>query len=104
MTLGRDEEGRTEWKRRILDFALRLGFELRLCQPYRAQAKGKVESGVKYGRGNLWLSPRFTDDADLNRQALQWCDSVANRRTHGTTGRFARGDAGRRTASSEEAA
>ena len=33
---------------RILDFALRLGFELRLCQPYRAQTKGKVESGVKY--------------------------------------------------------
>ena len=38
-------------------------------------------------RGNLWPSLRFTDDADLNRQAPQWCDSVANRRTHGTTGR-----------------
>ena len=87
VTLGRDEEGRTEWNRRMLDFALRLGFELRLCQPYRAQTKGKVESGVKYVRGNLWPSLRFTDDADLNRQALQWCDSVANRRTHGTTGR-----------------
>ena len=36
-------------------------------------------------RGNLWPSLRFTDDADLNRQTLQWCDSVANRRTHGTT-------------------
>ena len=76
-----------EWNRRMLDFALRLGFELRLCQPYRGQTKGKVESGVKYVRGNLWPSLRFTDDADLNRQALQWCDSVANRRTHGTTGR-----------------
>ena len=32
-------------------------------------------------------SLRFTDDADLNRQALEWCDSVANRRDHGTTGR-----------------
>ena len=85
VTLGRDEEGRTEWNRRMLDFALRLGFELRLCQPYRAQTKGKVESGVKYVRGNLWPSVRFTDDADLNRQTLQWCDGVANRRTHGTT-------------------
>ena len=47
VTLGRDEEGRTEWNRRMLDFALRLGFESRLCQPYRAQTKGKVESGVK---------------------------------------------------------
>ncbi len=87
VTLGRDEEGRTEWNRRMLDFALGLGFDLKLCQPYRAQTKGKVESGVKYVRGNLWPSLRFTDDADLNRQALQWCESVANRRTHGTTGR-----------------
>ena len=87
VTLGRDDEGRTQWNRRMLDFALRLGVELRLCQPYRAQTKGKVESGVKYVRGNLWPSLRFTDDADLNRQALQWCDSVANRRNHGTTGR-----------------
>ena len=87
VTLGRDAEGQVEWNRRMLDFALRLGFELRLCQPYRAQTKGKVESGVKYVRGNRWPSLRCTDDADLNRQALQWCDSVANRRTHGTTGR-----------------
>ena len=85
VTLGRDEEGRIDWNRRMLDFSLRLGFELKLCQPYRAQTKGKVESGVKYVRGNLWPSVRFTDDADLNHQALNWCDSVANRRRHGTT-------------------
>ena len=72
------------WNRRMLDFALRVGFEARLCQPYRAQTKGKVESGVKYVRRNMWPSMRFTDDADLNRQALEWCDTVANRRTHGT--------------------
>ena len=66
VTLGRDEEGRTEWNRRMLDFSLRLGFDLKLCQPYRAQTKGKVESGVKYVRGNLWPSLRFTDDADLD--------------------------------------
>ena len=46
-----------------------------------------MESGVKYVRGNLWPSVRFTDDADLNRQSLEWCDSVANRRVHGTMGR-----------------
>ena len=50
VTLGRDAEGQVEWNRRMLDFALRVGFELRLCQPYRAQTKGKVESGVKYVR------------------------------------------------------
>ena len=71
----------------MLDFSLRLGFDLKLCQPYRAQTKGKVESGVKYVRGNLWPSLRFTDDADLNRQAVEWCTTVANRRLHGTTHR-----------------
>ncbi len=30
---------------------------------------------------------RFTDDADLNRQGLEWCDSVAYRRIHRTTRR-----------------
>ena len=87
VTLGRGVEGQVEWNPRMLDFSLRLGSELPLCRPYRAQTKGKVESGVKYVRGNLWPSLRFTDDADLNRQTIQWCDSVANRRTHGPTGR-----------------
>ena len=70
VTLGKDQEGQVEWNLRMLDFALRVGFEIRLCQPYRAQTKGKVESGVKYVRRNMWPSLRFTDDADLNRQAL----------------------------------
>ena len=87
VVLGRDAHGRPEWNGRMLDLALRLGFELRVCQPYRAQTKGKVESGVKYVRGNLWPSTRFTDDADLNRRTLEWCERVANRRVHGTTGR-----------------
>ena len=51
---GRDDAGRPEWNSRMLDFALRVGFEMRLCRPYRAQTKGKVESGVKYVRRNLW--------------------------------------------------
>ena len=88
VTLGRDEDGQVEWNPRMLDFALRVGFEIRLCQPYRAQTKGKVESGVKYVRRNMWPSLRFTDDADLNRQALEWCDVVSNARVHGTTYRI----------------
>ena len=88
ITLGRDEEKRPIWNERMLDFALRVGFEARLCQPYRAQTKGKVESGVKYVRRNMWPSMCFTDDADLNRQALEWCDVVANARLHGTTYRI----------------
>ena len=78
ITLGRDEEKRPVWNRRMLDFALRVGFEARLRQPYRAQTKGKVENGVKYVRRNpcssqrqaMWPSLRFTGDAGLNQQAL----------------------------------
>ena len=85
VTLGKDEDGQVEWNLRMLDFAMRVGFDIRLCRPYRAQTKGKVESRVKYVRRNMWPSIRFTDDADLNRQALEWCDVVANARLHGTT-------------------
>ena len=56
ITLGRDEEKRPIWNQRMLDFARRVGFEARLCQPYRAQTKGKVENGVKYVRRNMWPS------------------------------------------------
>ncbi len=87
VVIERDDEDHHEWNSRMLDFARRVGFELRLCRPYRAQTKGKVESGVKYVRRNFWPSARFTDDADLNRQALEWCDVVANERVHGTTGK-----------------
>ena len=85
VTLGKDGEGQVAWNLRMLDFALRVGFDIRLCQPYRAQTKGKVESGVKYVRRNMWPSMCFSDDADLNRQGLEWCDVVANARVHGTT-------------------
>ena len=88
VVLGRDDDGRAQWNSRMLDFARRVGFEMRLCRPYRAQTKGKVESGVKYVSGNFWPSARFSDDADLNRQALGWCDGIANERIHGTTGKI----------------
>lgn len=71
-------------------FARRVGFDPRLCRPCRAQIKGKVESEIKYVRRNFWPSARFTDDADLNRQAIAWCDVVANERVHGMTGRVSR--------------
>jgi transposase len=37
----------------FLDFARYWGFRPRLCRPYRAQTKGKIESGVKYVRRNF---------------------------------------------------
>lgn len=65
---GRDRDGQPVWNERSLDFSLRLGYDARLCRPYRAQTKGRVESGVKYVRRNFWPTAQFTDLDDLNNQ------------------------------------
>jgi transposase len=83
--LGREADGTVRFHPRYLDLADYYGFTPRACQPYRAQTKGKVESGVKYVRGNFWLGLTYRDLADLNTQARQWLDTVANVRLHGTT-------------------
>lgn len=84
--LDRETDGTIHWNPRYLDFADYYGFSPRACRPYRAQTKGKVESGVRYVRGNFWPGLRFIDLADLNRQARDWLDGTANLRVHGTTG------------------
>jgi transposase len=85
VVLGIDAHGAPLWNARFLDFVLRLGIESQLCHAYRPQSKGRVESGIKYVKGNFWSGIRFTDLEDLNRQARVWCDTVANVRLHGTT-------------------
>jgi transposase len=84
--LERDAGGSIHWHPRYLDLANYYGFTPKACQPYRAQTKGKVESGVKYLRNNFWLGLHFTDLHDLNRQVRTWLDTIANMRVHGTTG------------------
>jgi transposase len=78
--------GVIHWNPRYLDFADYYGFTPKACQPYRAQTKGKVESGIRYVRGNFWVGLHFMDLQDLNHQARDWLDLTANMRIHGTTG------------------
>jgi transposase len=85
VVLGLAETGEVQWNAQFLDFALRLGFGIRLCQGYRPQTKGRAESGIKYTKRNFWPGVRFTDLDDLNRRARVWLDTVANVRIHGTT-------------------
>lgn len=66
-------------------FAAHWGFTPRLCQPYRAQTKGKVESGVKYVKRNFVPGRQFRDLDDFNTQLAAWQIDVADLRTHGTT-------------------
>ena len=69
----------------LLDFAGRYGFAPRLCRPYRAQTKGKVERSIGYIKDRFFVGRAFGDLEDLNCQLLGWLDAVANRREHATT-------------------
>ena len=85
---GIDERGEVIWQPMFLDFARYWGFTPRLCRPYRAQTKGKIESGVKYVRRNFLcglLGHEPSSLADLNSQLKTWVWEVANQRIHGTT-------------------
>jgi transposase len=84
--LEREADGTIHWNPRYLDFADYYGFTPKACRPYRAQTKGKVESGIRYVRGNFWPGLKFMDLTDLNQQARDWLDQTANVRVHSTTG------------------
>lgn len=84
--ISRERTGRIVWNERYLDFATYSGFAPHACRPYRAQTKGKVERGIGYVRQNFWCGLHFEDLDDLNRQAQQWVNEIANPRVHGTTG------------------
>lgn len=77
--------GGQRWNPTFKTFADYWGFEPRLCQPYRAQTKGKVESGVKYFKRNFLPGRTFRDDADFREQIAAWMREIADVRVHGTT-------------------
>jgi transposase len=78
-------EGKLRWNPTFEAFARHWGFEPRACRPYRAQTKGKVESGVKYVKRNFLPGRVFRDLEDFNEQLWAWLAEVADVRVHGTT-------------------
>src|SRR3954452_11565874 len=88
---GRAGHGRTRRDRlesAVPGFARYWGFKPRLCRPYRAQTKGKIESGVKYVRRNFLCGLQGREPGcldDFNAQLRAWVWTVANQRVHGTT-------------------
>jgi transposase len=71
----------------LLTFATHHGYRVRLCRPYRAQTKGKTERSIGYVRQNFLCGRAAGSVEDLNAQALEWLNTVANVRVHGTTHR-----------------
>jgi transposase len=82
---GKDGAGKARLNSTFAAFAAHWGFAVRLCQPYRAQTKGKVESGVKYLKRNFVPGRTFHDLEDFNAQLLDWQREIADQRVHGTT-------------------
>lgn len=86
--------GRHRFHPGFLDFARHCGFRPRLCQPYRAQTKGKVERFIRYLRSSFYvpLSSRLAQDGlavdreSANLMVARWLREVANARVHATTG------------------
>lgn len=76
------------------DFAGHCGFRPRLCRPYRAQTKGKVERFIRYLRGGFYVpfSSRMAQDGLVvdapaaNAAVSRWLRETANARVHATTG------------------
>ena len=78
-------EGRPRWNPTFDAFARYWGFSPRICRPYRAKTKGKVESGVKYVKRNFLPGRSFRDLEDFNAQLRDWNATIADLRVHGTT-------------------
>jgi len=78
-------DGATALNRSYRELARHYGFKVDPTPVYAPQKKGKVESGVKYVKGNFFRG-RAGQDVDVVAPALQrWVHEVAGTRQHGTT-------------------
>jgi transposase len=80
-----DDTGKRIWNPTFKAFAQYWGFDPHVCRAYRAQTKGKVESGVKYVKRNFLPGREFVDIVDLQQQLDEWNATIADCRVHGTT-------------------
>lgn len=85
-------KGKHQYNPKLLDLSKLCGFEIKLCRPYRAKTKGKVERFNSYLKGNFYkpLCIKLQDTGLeitcelLNNRIGNWLHK-ANNRIHGTT-------------------
>lgn len=79
----------SDFERNYRGCAEHYGFLLCPCRIETPQHKGKVESGVKYVKGNFLPGRVYTtpqeDIRAANREMRQWLAQTAGQRNHGTT-------------------
>lgn len=67
------------------ELARHYGFLIDPTPPYAPEKKGKVESQVKYVRGNFYLPREFRDIDQARAEVFDWNETTASQRIHGTT-------------------
>jgi transposase len=70
---------------RFLEFAGHYLFEPTAAPVRYPEAKGRVESSIKYIRQSFFYGRSFSSLADLRAKAAAWRDQTANQRIHSTT-------------------
>lgn len=86
-------EGLHQFHAGLHNLSKHYGFLPRLCRPYRAKTKGKVERQIGYIRRSFFVplvtqykqSSQVLDLETLNLEFSRWLSLVANARVHGTT-------------------
>jgi transposase len=80
-------DGAASLNRSYRELARHYGIKIDPAPIYAPKKKGKVESGVKYVKGNFFVGRDGNDADDTKRELQRWVDEIANKRTHGTTHR-----------------
>lgn len=85
--------GKHQFNALFEDFSKHCGFNLKVCKPYRAKTKGKVERFNHYLRYSFYNALRVklamknykVNIDNANAEVLKWLDDIANVRIHQTT-------------------
>ena len=80
-------DGAASLNRSYRELARHYGIKIDPAPIYAPKKKGKVESGVKYVKGNFFMGRDGSDVEDTKRELQRWVDEIANLRIHGTTRR-----------------
>ncbi len=77
--------GKVQFNERMMDFALHYQFKPVACPPYSPWCKGKVERPIDYIRERFWRGYVYWNMEKANHDVLNWVNTVAYERVHGTT-------------------
>jgi len=67
----------TTFNPQLVELSRHYRFDPRPVGVARGNEKGRVERAIQYVRRSFFAARTYTDLDDLNRQALEWCDTIA---------------------------